>query len=91
MAKSERAYWIGLSFNLGKYIWPDGSLPTEYINWQTGYPDARGCVIMRKDNGKWQNRPCREKFHHVCEYRAPGNADGSAFFFFLYRMSFTAR
>ena len=67
----EQNLWIGITECLcGKKCTVDFS-KVRFSNWDTYEPkdldEAKGCGLMEKRTGKWQNKDCKEKHNIVCK------------------------
>ncbi|XP_041372946.1 galactose-specific lectin nattectin-like [Gigantopelta aegis] len=66
--------WIGGTDALseGNWIWSHTEEIFQYQNWDSGQPSNYGgsehCVTIRT-NGKWNDNPCCENLHSICEKR----------------------
>ena len=63
--------WIGIIECLcGKKCAVDFS-KVKYSKWDTCEPkdldEAKGCALIEKGTGKWQNRDCNERHHTLCK------------------------
>lgn len=64
-------FWVGVTECLcGKKCTADYS-NVRYSNWDTCEPkdldEAKGCALMVKNTGKWQNRACGERQRTICK------------------------
>ncbi|KAI4877370.1 hypothetical protein NFI96_033851, partial [Prochilodus magdalenae] len=74
--------WIGLKRGAGEWQWSltgGGSYRKgyTYLNWSQGEPNNtnnnEACVVMKKDNGTWNDEPCDTTYPFVCYHENKTN------------------
>ncbi|XP_042352883.1 macrophage mannose receptor 1-like [Plectropomus leopardus] len=69
--KSSDELWIGLNDKKteGLFEWIDHST-VSFTSWQFGKPvsstDVKDCVLIRGQNGNWEDHSCEEKHGYIC-------------------------
>ena len=68
------AYWIGLAFEAGQWVWRDGTaLGQNWRNWQTDEPKNsnhdKNCVMAcQMSHQSWMAEDCMKPHYFLCEY-----------------------
>lgn len=66
--------WIGIRGSPGEFQYSDGT-PLTFSDWDNGQPTNwkpnKNCAIANKNNNRWKNIDCAQKFRFICEYVEP--------------------
>ena len=63
--------WIGLNDKIveNSFVWSDGTtcLYRQWSGNQASNVSSENCTILRRANGRWNDKECITKYYYVCE------------------------